>query len=118
MDRIKLLKERFNLETIIVTKGADGAVLNLGDQFYGHKGYSVEVADTIGSGDAFLAAFISKLIDRSPPEEMLEFASATGALIATYAGACPEYHTNEITVLKERKPSEMISADHKPKFTL
>lgn len=90
-DRVNLLKDRFNLETIIVTKGGEGAILNIGSIFYNHAGYTVEVADTVGAGDSFLAAIISKLIDKTPPEDMLDFASKLGAFIATCKGACPNY---------------------------
>ncbi len=95
-DRIQLLKDKFNIESIIVTKGGEGAILNIGSAFYEHPGYSVEVADTVGSGDAFLAAIISKLIDRAPPREVLEFASRLGAFIASHKGACPDYTLNAI----------------------
>ncbi|MEO7765821.1 MAG: carbohydrate kinase, partial [Ferruginibacter sp.] len=64
-DRVTLLKEKFFIETVIVTKGGEGALLHINDSFYHHPGYVVTVADTVGSGDSFLAAIISKLIDRS-----------------------------------------------------
>jgi fructokinase len=95
-DRMKLLKDRFHLNIIIVTKGADGAILNIGSEFYHHPGYIVQVADTVGSGDAFLAATISKLIDRAPPKETLDFASRLGAFIASRHGACPQYSAGMI----------------------
>lgn len=95
-DRIKLLKEKFNLEIIIVTKGAEGAILNIGSEFYNHTGYVVTVADTIGSGDAFLAATLSKLIDNASPKKTLDFASRLGAFIASRHGACPDYSPEDI----------------------
>jgi fructokinase len=58
------------------------------------------VADTVGSGDAFLAAFLSRLTDGARPEEILDYASAMGALIASYPGACPDYDIHEITALR------------------
>ncbi len=57
------------------------------------------VADTVGSGDSFLAAIISKLIDRPPPDEALDFASALGAFVASRAGGCPEYQLEQIYAL-------------------
>jgi fructokinase len=57
------------------------------------------VADTIGSGDSFLAGFLYQLINGSPAERALEFASAIGAFIATRSGACPAYETSQITEL-------------------
>jgi len=95
-DRIKLLREKFDLDVVIVTKGGDGAILNIGSQFYSHPGYVVEVADTVGSGDAFLAGTISRLIDGSPPKETLDFASRLGAFVASRKGACPDYELQDI----------------------
>ncbi len=98
-DRMNLLKEKFNLQTIIVTKGGEGAILNTGDQFYHHDGYKVVVQDTVGGGDSFLAALLTKFLDGSPPAETLSFASAVGALIASHAGGCPDYNPEEILTL-------------------
>jgi fructokinase len=95
-DRINMLKDRFELKTIIVSKGDQGAILNIGGEFYRHPGYQVEVADTVGSGDAFLAGIISKLIDRSPPEEALDFGCRMGAFVASKRGACPDYNIEEL----------------------
>lgn len=95
-DKVQLLQDRFGIRTIVVTLGASGAMLNMNGNSYRHPGYRVQVADTVGSGDAFLAGMLSKLIDDEPPAAMLDFACALGALIASYAGACPVYHTDEI----------------------
>jgi len=97
--RIKSLKEDFNINTIIVTKGGDGAILYRNDIFYDHKGYNVSVADTIGSGDAFLAAMISSFIDNASENDSLEFANALGAFIASRSGGCPVYELNEVREL-------------------
>jgi fructokinase len=98
-DKIQLLQDRFRIETVVVTMGSAGAMLNMEGAIYQHPGYRVQVADTVGSGDAFLAGLLSKLIDRSPPQETLDYACAMGALMATYPGACPDYSTEEITAL-------------------
>src|SRR6266496_4689867 len=97
---MQLLKDKFNIESIIVTKGGEGAILNIGSAFYEHPGYTVKVADTVGSGDAFLAAIISKLIDRAPPQEVLDFASRLGAYIASHKGACPDYEVSAINQMQ------------------
>ena len=57
---------------------------------------TVEVADTVGSGDAFLAGLLYSLIQGVGPPEAIEFASAMGALIASYSGPCPEYSRQTI----------------------
>jgi fructokinase len=102
-DRIKLLQDKFQIPNIVVTRGSNGSVLNEGGVFYEHPGFVVELADTIGSGDAFLAALVSKLYQGVGSYEALEYSSALGALIASYTGPCPEYNVEEIHNLIEAK---------------
>lgn len=101
-EMIKLLAQKFNLQTIIVTKGGDGAMLYINEKYFYHPGYSVKVADTIGSGDSFLAAIISKLMDKASPEEALDFASALGAFVASRPGACPDYQIIDVIDLMNK----------------
>lgn len=98
-DRIKLTQERFDIETLIVTLGGDGAMVNDKGTFHRHPGFKVSVADTIGSGDSFLAGFINQLLNGSSVENALAFASGIGAFIATQPGACPQYEISQITAL-------------------
>jgi fructokinase len=100
-ERIKLMQDKFKIDTLIVTMGGDGALVNHDGKFYRHPGYKVEVADTIGSGDAFLAGFLQQLLARAPIDDALTFASGIGAFVATKKGACPDYQPAEITALME-----------------
>jgi fructokinase len=90
------LARRFDLQTICVTKGEHGAVLWTAGQFYHTNGFQVEVKDTIGSGDSFLAALLTCLLDGQSPAESLQFACAMGSLVATYRGATPFVSYSEI----------------------
>ena len=83
------LAARFGLQAVCVTKGADGAALWTGGQLYQSPGRAVAVQDTIGSGDAFLAALLRGWLAGQPPAEYLAFAGAAGSLVATYQGATP-----------------------------
>jgi fructokinase len=98
-DRIKLIQEQFRINTVIVTMGGDGAVVSDKGNFYRHPGIKVTVADTIGSGDAFLAGFLHQLQSGATIEQSLNFASAIGAFVATRHGACPEYDPSQIMQL-------------------
>lgn len=95
-DRMSLIREKFNIHNIIVTMGGDGAVLKTGNKILRHHGYKVNVMDTVGSGDAFLAGFLSKIIEIETDDAALEFASAMGAFVATKKGACPDYEVSEV----------------------
>jgi fructokinase len=98
-DRVKLLQDQFRIETIIVTLGANGAMVSDSGTIYRHHGFEVTVSDTIGSGDSFLAGFIHKLLKGEGVEDALTFASGIGAFIATRAGACPPYEISQVTEL-------------------
>ena len=67
-----------------------------GGKTYHHPGFKVTVVDTIGSGDAFLAGFLHKVLNGAPMEDALSFACSIGSLIATYSGACPTYDVAQI----------------------
>lgn len=90
------LQNKFKLHTVINTRGAQGAFVIREDEYAEHPGFTVEVADTIGSGDAFLAGYLSKIADNGSLQEAVAFASAMGAFVASHSGACPVYHINEV----------------------
>ncbi|QJD80189.1 carbohydrate kinase family protein [Spirosoma rhododendri] len=85
------LRDRYQLETLCVTLGEAGAVMLDRDGFTTQPGFDIDVEDTIGSGDAFLAAFLFKTLQQEPPQHILEFACATGAYVATQRGATPAF---------------------------
>jgi ribokinase len=64
---------------------------------------SVEVVDTTGAGDSFVAALTLALLEGKPPAAALAFACATGALTATRAGAQPSLpHRGEVEAILAR----------------
>lgn len=81
---------------ICVTMAEHGAMYYEDGRFYFHGGYRVKVADTVGSGDNFLAGFVYRLLNQSPPDEILGFACALGALTASRHGATPSIGLQEI----------------------
>jgi fructokinase len=99
-DRIAAVRDRFRIPVIIITRGAKGAILDIEGTTYTHPGYKVPVTDTVGSGDAFLAAIISMFIKKADPADMLDFANRLAATITTYKGACPDYDISETNALK------------------
>ena len=93
------LADRFQLQAVCVTKGADGAVLWTGQRLYRSPGIAVVVQDTIGSGDAFLAALLTGWLAGQPPADYLAFACAAGSLVATYQGATPAISAAQVLAL-------------------
>lgn len=97
-DQMIFIMDKFNLKTLIITTGKDGAYCINDNKIYTNKGFPIQVKDTVGSGDSFLAAFLFKMIVGCPWQECLEFACATGALVATKSGGTPSI--NEGAVMK------------------
>ncbi len=93
---VKWFASQYNLKMVCVTKGDKGALLYCEGEFYEHPGFKVNAVDTVGAGDAFLAGLIASLLDKKSPADALAYACATGAFVASKAGATPEYHINEI----------------------
>ena len=90
-ERIRVLQEQFKIKEIIVTKGAKGATYYTESAQFNFSSFPVEVNDTVGSGDSFLAAFLSQKLTNGDVQESLTSASALGAYVTTQSGACPEY---------------------------
>ncbi len=99
IELIHAILGKYNIDKVVVTKGADGAILFCNDVLYSYPGIKITVADTVGSGDSFLAALLHGFINNKKPEQALQFACAVGALVATYSGACPDYDPEEINQL-------------------
>ena len=90
-----------NTSHICVTKGSEGAVLYYNKKIYRNKGYTVVVADTVGSGDSFLATLIDGLLKKENPQKAIDTACAIGALVAKNHGANPKITKEEIKRLME-----------------
>lgn len=93
---IRFIAAHTQTVNICVTLGSKGAILYTNNVMYKHEGYSITVADTIGAGDSFLAALLSKKLQSAFPEDSLAFACAIGAIVAGKKGANPSISFEEI----------------------
>lgn len=83
-----LLRE-FKLRMVCVTMGAQGCVVRTARRRVISPGVKVKVADTVGSGDAFTAAMVNRLLRKRPLDEVAAFANRMGAFVASKPGATP-----------------------------
>jgi fructokinase len=83
------LLEAYGLDLVAVTRGEKGSLLFTDGCAVEHPGYQVEVADTIGCGDAFAATLAHCLLRGLPLESSSAAANRMGAWVATQAGATP-----------------------------
>lgn len=93
---IQFIAEKTNTSQICVSRGEHGAVLLFENQFYYNRGYPVQVVDTVGAGDSFLATLIANLTFGTSPQTAIDTACAMGALVASNAGANPVITREEL----------------------
>lgn len=103
--RVKYLQQRFKIDEVLLTKGSKGAVYYLGEQRFYQPAYSIQVKDTVGSGDAFLAGFLARRFDGKShtAQEVIGYAAAVGGFNTTKEGACPDYTLEELDVFLEQQ---------------
>jgi fructokinase len=93
----------FNLEVLAVTLGSAGALLVCREGIFTHAGFPVQVADTVGAGDAFFAGLIDGILKKSAWQECLAQANQRGAYVASRAGATPDMSTFQKLLKAEDK---------------
>lgn len=93
------------VELLVISRGPKGAIATNGDYRIELPAFQVEVVETTGAGDGFLAAMIARLlpererlgslarVDQQVVGQALEFAVAVGALTCTKPGAIPALPT-------------------------
>lgn len=82
----KSLKQ-YGVEVTGVTMGRSGAIATDGVQVWQATPPQIEFASAVGSGDAFVAAFLDAVLDAEPISEALVWGTAAGAANATSYGA-------------------------------
>ncbi|GMH20640.1 hypothetical protein Nepgr_022481 [Nepenthes gracilis] len=91
-----------NLKLLLITEGPDGCRYYTKDFSGRVKGLKVDVVDTTGAGDAFVAGILSQLAadislikEENRLRDALHFANACGALTVTERGAIPALPNRE-----------------------
>jgi fructokinase len=90
--------ERYNITTLCITRGRRGAAVLHDGTFIEVPGVTVNIADTVGAGDAFSAAFLRSFLAGHEAGASARFAVRVGAFVASRSGAVPEY-SGEITAV-------------------
>lgn len=83
------LAEAFACRIVCVTRGSDGAAMWRDGKWTEHPGFEVEVRDTVGAGDAFLAVMLTGLLNGVEDSALVQHANLIAAYVATQSGAVP-----------------------------
>ena len=108
----KLLND--GVRVVCITQGAKGCIIATRHGIERLPTFKVETVDTLGAGDSFFGAFLSRLVlsgksmDELEMEDLREFATyanACGALSSAKMGAIPAMPTHEeILAIMEKGP--------------
>jgi len=85
----RLLAKFPSLRMVAVTRGDHGSLLVTREEWHEHPGVCIQVADTIGAGDAFTAAMTHYLLCGASLAKLSEAGNRWGAWVASHSGAMP-----------------------------
>jgi len=100
---IETISEKTKTKNICVTMGEKGACYYTNNSFYYQDGFKINVLDTVGAGDSFLATLVEGILNKTKPQEILKKACAVAALVASKEGATPAVSMTEINDLLVKK---------------
>lgn len=88
-DKCWILLGKYNLKMLILTCGINGSYVFTPGQVSFQPTPKVDVADTVGAGDSFTAAFVSSILQGKSVQEAHTCAVRTSAFVCTQKGAMP-----------------------------
>ena len=93
-DKCWILLAKYNLEMLILTCGVTGSYVFTPGNVSFVETPKVQVADTVGAGDSFTAAFISAVLKGKTVTEAHQLAVNVSAHVCTQNGAMPKLPEN------------------------
>ncbi|HHV97407.1 MAG TPA: carbohydrate kinase [Clostridiaceae bacterium] len=88
-DILNHLAEKYSLDLIVLTRGDKGSILFSKGQFSEHSGFRVEVADTVGAGDAFTAAVVMGYLHCLDLDQISNIANKLASYVCSQKGGTP-----------------------------
>ena len=88
-DKCWILLAKYNLKMLILTCGVNGSYVFTPGNISFVETPKVEVADTVGAGDSFTAAFVASILKGKPVGEAHRLAVEVSAYVCTQNGAMP-----------------------------
>ncbi len=86
---LRELIEKYQLDLVAMTRGADGALLISRDELISQPGIPTIVRDTVGAGDSFTAALVLGLLRGHEYNNILRNACEIASAVCSQSGAVP-----------------------------
>jgi len=97
------LRSRYGCEVVVLTRGEDGALAKTPTETLEQPVFDAETLDPIGTGDAFVGAYLSRYVRGASTREALRWGSATAALKRTIPG--------DVAVVSAEEVEAVLAAD-------
>lgn len=101
------LRSRYDCETVVLTRGSEGALAVTDDSTVEQNAFDAETFDPIGTGDAFVGSYLARRVDGDSVASAMEWAAATAALKRTMAGDIAYVSPEEVEAVLERDTTEI-----------
>jgi Sugar kinases, ribokinase family len=95
------LLEEYKLDIVILTKGTEGSFVYTAKETSYQPTPKVHVADTVGAGDSFTAAFVASYLHGNPIPEAHQLAVEVSAYVCTQHGAMPKLPDSYIELFRK-----------------
>ncbi len=90
------LASQFEFDTVVVTRGANGAVGLHDGVIYEQPAFEAETIDPIGTGDAFTGAFLARRVAGHDVADALAYGAATASIKRTIRGDVATIRRDEV----------------------
>ncbi|GAB3681541.1 bifunctional 2-dehydro-3-deoxygluconokinase/2-dehydro-3-deoxygalactonoki nase [Salinarchaeum chitinilyticum] len=103
------LRDRYDCETVVLTRGEHGALARTPAGTFEQPVFEAETLDPIGTGDAFVGGYLSRLVRGEDPETALAYGAATAALKRTIGGDIAVVTEEEVERLLDDRDGRTIA---------
>jgi len=94
------LYSEYDFETVVLTRGSEGALAWTGEELLEQPVFETETVDPIGTGDAFVGGYLSRDLADGSVRQSLRYGAATAALKRTISG--------DLAVVNERDVESVL----------
>lgn len=89
-ETLQALRQSYGLDLVVMTRGAQGALLVSGEEIIDQPGIPTTVVDTVGAGDSFTASLTTGLLGGLSHSQILREACAAASAVCAQRGGIPD----------------------------
>lgn len=97
------LRSQYDCETVVLTRGEAGALAHTGSEIVEQPVVEADTVEPIGTGDAFVGAYLSRSVRGESTATALRWGAATAALKRTIAG--------DVALVSESEVRDVLDAE-------